>query len=96
MVTSVGSSMAPTSVEEMPTDIIQVTVYFVPPEVGVSSPHASTASTFSMELWNLGTQRPHYLSFSLPLKEQLFAMPTAMMASLHPSTSIYSENMMAT
>lgn len=41
-------------------------------------------------------QRPPYLGLSLPQKEQLYGMPTVMMVSLHSSTSIYSENAMAT
>lgn len=55
----------------------------------------STTPTIVRELRNLGDQRPHYLGFYLPQKEQSYCMPTAMMTSLHPSTSIYSENVMS-
>lgn len=76
--------------------ISQVVAYSIPSDVVISSPQASTAPTFSRELRNLGDQRPLYLGFSLPLKEQPYGMPTAMMASLHPSMLVYSKNMMAT
>lgn len=88
--------VALTSIEEMRTTISQVVAYSIPRDVGVSSPQTPIAPTFSRELHNLGDQSPPYLGFSLPQKQQLYGMPTAMMESMHPSTSVYSENMMET
>lgn len=55
-VSYVGSSVAPTYVEEMLTAISQVVAYSAPPDMGVSSPQASIASAFSRELQNFGTR----------------------------------------
>lgn len=78
----------------MPTVISQVVAYSIPPDF--SSPQTLIEPSFSREVRNLGDQMPLYLGFSLPHKEQLYGMSSVMMASMHSSTSVYSENMMET
>lgn len=86
--------VALTSVNEMPAFISQEVVDSIPPNVGISSPQVSTTPNVIRELQNPGYQRPSYLGFSLPQKEQPYDMPTTMMVSLHHTMSIYSGSTM--
>lgn len=65
----------------------------------VSSLQVTSMPTIPKVAQNMiGDQKPHFpLSFTLPLsgREQPYGMPTAMMASLHLSASMYADNAMA-
>lgn len=65
-VTSVGSPLALTSVEEMPTVISQEVAYSIPLDIDISLPQVSNTPIFVRGLRNLGDQRPPYLCFLLP------------------------------